>query len=291
MFCTLRAVPGDPVEALLGEQAVEVDKARLRACLDLDQPLYVQYGRFFADLADGSLGHLCDERSVTVASKIAAVLPYTIELALTSMLVALVLAVPFGVIAAMRRGTWVDGAIALVSMLGLAMPNFWLGPMLLVAFASLTRWYPTELLGPPTSIREIVLPAVTLGTALAAKLTRMTRSSVLESASEDYVRTAFAKGLRRWEVWSGHILRTALTPVMTIAGLQLGALLTGAIIVEKVFARPGVGSLLLEAVEMRNYRMVQGCVLLIAVTYVTVNLLTDLLYTLADPRVRLDGEP
>jgi peptide/nickel transport system permease protein len=282
VFLTLRAVPGDPVESILGEQALDVDKQSLRECLDLDQSLGRQYINFLGEVASGSFGELCEERGVTVRDKLIVALPPTIELAVASMLIAALLAIPLGVIAALRRGTWIDGGVAVISLMGISVPNFWLGPMLLIALATAMRFVPG--LG---WMSDLALPALTLGTALAAKLSRMTRSSVLETLSSDYVRTARSKGLTERAVMSKHVLRNALMPVATIMGLQMGALLAGAIIVEKVFARPGVGTLLLEAIEMRNYRLVQGCVLAIAISYVLVNLVVDVLYTRIDPRVVL----
>lgn len=282
VFVTLRAVPGDPVESILGEQALDVDKQALRECLDLDQSLGRQYLLFLGEVATGTLGELCEERGVTVRDKLVAALPPTIELAVASMLIAALLAIPLGVVAALKRGTWIDGGAAVVSLLGISIPNFWLGPMLLIALATTMRVIPG--IG---GLADLALPAVTLGTALAAKLSRMTRASVLDTMSADFVRTARSKGLTERAVIWRHVLRNALMPVVTVMGLQMGALLAGAIIVEKVFARPGVGTLLLEAIEMRNYRLVQGCVLAIAISYVLVNLLVDVLYTRIDPRVVL----
>jgi peptide/nickel transport system permease protein len=282
VFAILRVVPGDPVESILGEQALDVDKEALRQCLDLDKPLPYQYVLFLGDVASLTFGELCDEPGVVVRDKLVAALPPTIELALASVLVAVVIAIPLGLLAALCRGTWVDGGAAVIGLLGLSIPNFWLGPMLLIALAVTLRFVPG--IG---WLADLVLPAVTLGTALAAKLSRMTRVAVLDTLTADFVRTARSKGLPERVVLTKHVLRNALMPVITVVGLQMGALLAGAIIVEKVFARPGVGTLLLEAIEMRNYRVVQGCVLVIAISYVLVNVVTDLVYTKIDPRVVL----
>jgi peptide/nickel transport system permease protein len=282
VFAILRVVPGDPVESILGEQALDVDKEALRQCLDLDKPLPYQYVLFLGDVASLTFGELCDEPGVVVRDKLVAALPSTIELALASVLVAVVIAIPLGLLAALCRGTWVDGGAAVIGLLGLSIPNFWLGPMLLIALAVTLRFVPG--IG---WLADLVLPAVTLGTALAAKLSRMTRVAVLDTLTADFVRTARSKGLPERVVLTKHVLRNALMPVITVVGLQMGALLAGAIIVEKVFARPGVGTLLLEAIEMRNYRVVQGCVLVIAISYVLVNVVTDLVYTKIDPRVVL----
>lgn len=287
VFFILRAVPGDPVESILGEQALEVDKQSLRDCLNLDKPLHVQYGLFWKDVADGSLGHLCDERGVTVRDRLVANIPATVQLALASMLIALMLSMPLGIAASLKPYSWIDNSSAVIALLGISIPNFWLGPMLLIAFSLTLQALPnpgSDVVG----LSALILPAVTLGSGLAAKLTRMTRSSMLEVLNRDYIRTAKAKGLPRWQVVTKHALRNALIPVITVLGLQFGSLLTGAIVVEKVFARPGVGMLLLESIEARNYMLVQGAVLFISFTYVLVNLLTDLVYGLVDPRIRYD---
>jgi len=286
VFAVLRLVPGDPVESLLGEQASPEDYARLRACFHLDEPLSQQYLSFWSDVGSGSLGELCNQPGVYVSDRILDVMPDTLELALASMLVAIILAIPLGVLSAMRPHSWVDQGAMFFALLGVSIPNFWLGPMLLILFALSLKWLPDPGQG-TFGLLSLLLPAITLGTALAAKLTRMTRTSMLEVLRRDYVRTAHAKGLHPAIVMIKHVLRNALVPVLTIVGLQLGAVLTGAIIVEKVFARPGLGSLLLDAIAMRNYQLVQGCVLVIALVYVTVNLITDLLYGWVDPRIRL----
>ncbi len=287
VFFVLRAVPGDPVESILGEQALEVDKQALRDCLNLDEPLLVQYGFFWQDVFSGTLGELCDERGVTVAERLIDNIPATMELALAAMFFALLLGIPLGIIAALRPYSWVDNTTAVIALGGISIPNFWLGPMLLILFSLTLQVLPnpgSEVAG----LTALVLPAITLGTALSAKLMRMTRSSMLEVLHRDYVRTARAKGLPRAKVILKHALRNAMLPVVTIIGLQFGALLTGAIIVEKVFARPGVGTLLLDGIEARNYLIVQGCVLFISFVYIIVNLATDLFYGFVDPRIRYD---
>ncbi|OIP39545.1 MAG: glutathione ABC transporter permease GsiC [Deltaproteobacteria bacterium CG2_30_63_29] len=285
VFAVLRLVPGDPVESLLGEQASQEDYQRLRSCFGLDQPISGQYLRFWSDIADGSMGELCNQPGETVASALSTALPPTVELALAAMLVALLIALPLGVLSALKPNSWFDHLAMFFSLLGVSIPSFWLGPMLLILFALSLKWLPDP--GNQTmGVLGLLLPALTLGTALAAKLTRMTRQSVLEVIRQDYVRTAVAKGLHPARVILKHVLRNALMPVTTVATLQLGAVLTGAIIVEKVFARPGLGTLLLEAIEMRNYPLVQGCVLFIATVYISVNFLADLLYGVIDPRIR-----
>ncbi len=287
VFGVLRAVPGDPVESILGEEALEVDKQKLRECLRLDKSVPIQYKLFWKDVANGTMGELCDERGVTVADKLRVAIPPTMELALAGLLVAILIAFPLGIAAALKPYSWVDNASAIIALLGISIPNFWLGPMLLILFSLTLKALPNP--GASVSgLTALILPAVTLGTALAAKLTRMLRSSMLEVLSQDYVRTARAKGAAESKVVLKHALRPAMIPVITILGLQFGALLTGAIIVEKVFARPGLGTLLLNGIEQRNYMIVQGCVLFISFSYVVVNLLTDLIYGLVDPRIRYD---
>ena len=286
VFGVIRLVPGDPADSILGERALAVDKERFREAHHLDEPLHVQYGLFLRSVFDGSLGRDFEDRQVTVASKLAARLPATLELAFASLLFALALSVPLGLLSALRQYSWLDHAAMLVALLGVSMPNFWLGPMLLILFALTLRWLPNP--GDQVAgMTDLVLPTITLGTALMGKLTRMTRAAVLEVLGEDYVRTARAKGLRERAVVWRHVLRNALLPVVTIAGLQFGALLAGAIVTEKVFARPGLGTLLLEAIEKRNFEVVQGTVIVIAFVYVAVNLATDLLYGIVDPRIRL----
>jgi peptide/nickel transport system permease protein len=287
VFLLVHLIPGDPIDGLLGERADPADKVEMRACMDLDQPLLVQFGRFWKGVADGTLGTTCPDRTRTVASLIGEALPSTMALAAAAMAVALLLALPLGVLAALRPRSPLDAAATAISLAGISMPAMWLGPLLLSIFYVSLRWAP----GPAddAGLRALVLPAIMLGTHLMAMLARMTRSSLLEVMGEDYIRTARAKGLSPTRVILRHGLRNALVPVITVAGLQFGSLLAGAVITEKVFARPGLGTLLLEAIARRDYRIVQGCTLVIAVSYVTVNLLVDLAYGAADPRIRLGG--
>ncbi|MFW5968103.1 MAG: ABC transporter permease [Persicimonas sp.] len=287
VFVVLRAVPGDPVESIVGERALEVDKERLRECLRLDHSIGEQYVMFWGDVLDGSLGELCDERGVTVTDKLVENIPPTFQLALAALGVALLIAIPLGMAASLKPHSWVDNGSAVLALLGISIPNFWLGPMLLILFSLTLQALPNPG-SQVTGLSALILPAITLGTALAAKLTRMTRSSMLEVLNEDYVRTAKAKGSPGWKVVLKHAFRNALIPVVTILGLQFGALLGGAIIVEKIFARPGVGTLLLDGIESRNYLIVQGCVIFISLAYVVVNLVVDLVYAWIDPRIRYD---
>jgi peptide/nickel transport system permease protein len=285
VFLLVHLIPGDPIDNLLGERADPRDKIEMRRCMDLDQPLVVQFGRFLKNVADGTLGHTCPDRRRTVASLIAEALPFTMALATAAMVVALLFALPLGIVAALRPRSALDAAATVISLAGISMPSMWLGPLLLAIFYVGLQWLP----GPAdqAGLAGLVLPSFMLGTHLMAMLARMTRSSLLEVLGEDYVRTARAKGLSSSVVILRHALRNALVPVITVAGIQFGSLLAGAVVTEKVFARPGIGTLLLEAISQRDYRVVQGCTLVIAVSYVTVNLLVDLAYGLADPRIRV----
>ncbi len=282
VFFLVHLIPGDPVELMLGETASRADLARLRADLGLDRPLGEQYARFLGGLARGDLGRSFFYRKPVLAV-IAGALPATALLAAAAMAVAILIALPVGILAAVRRDRLADRLAMLASLVGVSMPNFWLGPLLIILFSFRLGWLPVS---GRDGAASLVLPAVTLGTALAAILSRMTRSSMLDVLGEDYLRTARAKGVRERVVIARHALRNALLPVVTIVGLQFGALLSGAVITENVFAWPGVGTLLIQAITARDYPLVQGCVLVIALCYVAVNFLTDVLYSVIDPRVR-----
>lgn len=284
VFLMLHLVPGDPVAVMLGEQATAADQAALRHQLGLDRPLLWQYGHFMASLLQGDLGQSLFFRQ-PVVELIAERLPYTVELALLALAVALLLAVPLGLWAALRARQWPDQLAMTLSLLGVSIPNFWLGPMLILLFSLWLGWLPVSGADQPWAW---VLPAVTLGTALAAILTRMLRASLLEVLHEDYIRTARAKGVSGWRVTWVHALRNALLPVVTVLGLQLGTLLGGAVITEVVFDWPGLGQLLVEAIQRRDYPVVQGVILVITVAYVVVNALTDLAYAWLDPRVKVE---
>jgi len=285
VFALIHLVPGDPVDVMLGQSAQPADRAALRTSLGLDAPLDVQLGRYLDRLAHLDLGRSLHSRR-PIAELLRERLPATAELAGAALGVTLVLALPLGIIAAVRRDTpWDYGATGF-SLLGVSIPNFWLGPVLILVFSLWLGWF-------PVSGREgagsVVLPAVTLGTAMAAILSRMVRSSLLEVLGEDYIRTARAKGLGFRAVVLRHALGNALLPIITLLGLQLGVLLAGAVITETVFAWPGIGLLTVEAIKQRDYPVVQACVLVISLTYVVVNLLTDLVYGWVDPRIRLAG--
>jgi len=282
VFAFLHLIPGDPVEIMLGESAAVADVAALCHDLGLDRPLPAQYARFLARAARGDLGRSITYRA-PVARVIAARYPATLELAGTALALALVLAIPLGVVAAIRPGSVVDRVARLASLAGVCVPSFWLGPVLILVFSLELGWLPTSGRGAPASV---VLPAVTLGLGMAGILVRLTRASMLAALREDYVRTARAKGAPEWRVLAVHALRNALLPVTTVAGLQAGALLAGAIITETIFAWPGLGRLVVQAIDARDYPLVQGCVLAIGVTYVAVNTATDLLHRAIDPRLR-----
>jgi len=286
VFLLVRMVPGDPVDAILGDQASPEERAALRQALHLDAPLPVQYAHFVGDVLDGSLGHSFRTPARTVGSLIAEVLPATVALSLAALALAFGIALPLGVIAAARRGTGMDALCSTVAVLGLAIPNIWLGPLLILAFAVELRWLPLPGDDAGGAV-GLLLPAVTLGTALAAILTRQTRASMLEVYDEQYVMAARARGLSEPVVAVKHVLRNALLPVLTIGAAQLGALLSGAVVTEKVFERAGLGQLFLDAFFARDMPVVQGCVLVVAVTYVALNIAVDLLYVVVDPRVRL----
>ncbi len=285
VFGFLHMIPGDPVDHLAGGDATQAQRELIEKCMSLDQPPHVQFGRFLEGIADGSLGHQCPDPKgkPTVMGRIAEVFPHTVALALCGMLVAMIMALPLGVLAAIRRGTWIDTAASITSLSGIAVPMMLLGPLLLL-------WFFVDLgaLPGPTELgpAAMILPAIAIGTHLMAMLARMTRSSMVEVLGEDYLRTARAKGLAEAVVVGKHALRNALLPVITVAGLQFGSMLSGAIITEKAFSRPGIGLLLLDSIAERNYPVVQGCVLVIAASYVLVNILVDLAYGLADPRIR-----
>ncbi|MCZ6552822.1 MAG: ABC transporter permease [SAR324 cluster bacterium] len=282
VFFLLHLVPGDPVDVMLGESALPADREQMRAQLGLDRPIAVQYVVYLRNALSGDLGTSFTSRRAVMA-EIAERLPATLELMLGAMAVAFAIALPLGVLAALYHGRWIDYLASGFALLGVAIPNFWLGPLLILLFAIQLDWLPVNERG---GLEHLVLPAITLGTALAALLSRMIHTSLVEVLGEDYIRTARAKGLPERIVVASHAMRNAAIPVITVTGLQIGALLSGAIITESIFDWPGLGSLLLEAIYGRNYALVQGCVLVIAVSYIAVNLLADLLYGWVDPRIR-----
>lgn len=282
VFFLIHLIPGDPVELMLGEQALPADREQLRDQLGLNKPLATQYINYLGQTLSGDMGTSLHARR-PVTAMILERLPATVELMLGAMLVAAALALPLGVLAAMYHRRLLDRAASLFAVLGVAIPNFWLGPLLVLVFSIHFDWLPVSERG---GLEHLVLPAVTLGTALAALLSRMMRTSLVEVLGQDYIRSARAKGLGPKRVILVHAMRNALIPVITVAGLQIGVLLSGAIITESIFDWPGLGSLLLEGIYQRDYPLVQGSVLFIATTYVLVNLATDVLYGWVDPRIR-----
>ena len=284
VFSLIHLVPGDPAQAMLGDGAAPQDVAELRTSLGLDQPLLTQYVTFLRHAVTGDLGKSF-RTGQPVTTMIVERIPATAELALAAMLVAIVIALPLGVVAAVWRGTAIDYGAMTFALLGVSIPNFWLGPLLAIVFAVEFGWLPVSGRG---TLAHLVLPAISLGLALAAILARMTRASLLDELGELYVRAARARGVSNAASVTSHALRNSMIPLLTIIALQFGAVLTGAVITETIFAWPGIGRLLIQSIGFRDYPMVQGCILLIAVTYVTVNLVTDLMYGVLDPRIRLE---
>ncbi len=282
VFLLIHLVPGDPIQQMLGEGAAAADIEATRHAYGLDQPLARQYLNYWKGVLHGDLGQSLRFQQ-NVATIIAERYPYTLRLTLASLAVALLLSIPAGVRSARRRNRWDDRAIGFASLLGLSFPNFALGPVLILFFAIKLGALPVSGAG---TWAHLVLPAITMGGALAAILTRMVRTSMLEELSQDYIRTARAKGLPERTVVYRHALRNAMIPVLTVVGLQFGALLAGAIVTETIFSWPGIGRLTIQAIGNRDYYLVQGCILAIGLTYVAVNFLTDVLYSVANPRIR-----
>ena len=284
VFALIHLIPGDPAQTILGETASEAEVAALRQRLGLDRSLLEQYGGFLTNAARGDLGTSL-RNNAPVAQEIGDRLPATLELAAAAMFVAIGVSIPLGIIAGVRRGTIVDHAATTLALTGISIPNFWLGPLLALVFAVELGWLPVSGRG---TLANLVLPAISLGAALAAILARMTRASLLEELREPYVQAARARGASNARAVLRHAFRNSLIPVVTLIGLQFGAVLTGAVITETVFAWPGIGRLLIQSIGFRDYPIVQGCILFIAVIYVGMNLLTDLVYGVLDPRIRYD---
>lgn len=284
VFALIHLVPGDPAQAMLGEGASPQDVAQLRERLGLDRPLTMQYASFMTGLLHGDLGvSLRTDQPVTTS--ILERVPATAELAFAAMIAAVALAIPLGIAAAVWRDTVIDHLAMALSLGGISLPNFWLGPLMAIVFSVELGWLPVSGRG---TWQHLVLPATTLGAALAAILARMTKASLLDELRELYVLAAAARGASRTRAVLRHAFRNSLIPIVTIIGLQFGSLLTGAVITETIFAWPGIGRLLIQSIGFRDYPVVQGCILLIAVTYVAMNLLTDVLYGVLDPRIRLE---
>jgi ABC-type dipeptide/oligopeptide/nickel transport system permease component len=282
VFSLIHLVPGDPVQAMLGDSASPEDMAEMRERLGLDRPLVVQYVAFLKGAATGDLGtSLRTDRAVV--SDIAERLPATFELAGAAMTAAILIALPLGIVAAAWEGTRVDHAATTLALVGISMPTFWLGPLLAIVFSVSLGWFPVSGRG---TLGHLVLPAITLGAPLAAVLARMTRASVLEELRELYVLAARARGVSRTRAVLRHAFRNSLIPIVTVLGLQFGAVLTGAVITETIFAWPGVGRLSVQAIFNRDYPVVQAAVFILASTFVVVNFLVDIVYTYLDPRIR-----
>jgi ABC-type dipeptide/oligopeptide/nickel transport system permease component len=308
VFLLIHAAPGDPADLLLSDEASAADIAEARRRWGLDQPIYVQYLRFLANIASGDLG-TSFKYSDPVLGLIGERLPATIELAMASLLIAILIGIPLGVWAGAKPNSWADNLGSVFGFFGISMPSFWLGIMLILIVSGYFNWLPSS--GRSTygvghgsdfyilqslltgnmktawdGIKYIIMPAIALGTGMMGLVMRVTRSSVLEIMSEDYVRTARAKGLGERTVLWRHVLRNALVPVITVVGLELGTLLSGSIIVETVFAWPGSGSLLIAAIQSRDYPLITGTVLTYTIAFVVINFAIDMLYALIDPRIR-----
>ena len=282
VFLLIHLVPGDPIQQMLGEGAAAADLQAARHLYGLDVPLATQYWNYWKGVLRGDLGRSL-RLNQTVTRLIAQRYPYTLQLTLAALLVAIVLSIPAGVRSARRRDRWDDRFLSVISLFGLSFPNFALGPVMILFFAIQLDWLPVSGSG---TFAHVILPAITMGGALAAILTRMVRTSMLEELGQDYIRTARAKGLPENTVVYRHALRNAMIPVITVLGLQFGALLAGAIVTETIFSWPGIGRLTIQAISNRDYYLVQGCILAIGLTYVAVNFLTDLLYSAVNPRIR-----
>jgi peptide/nickel transport system permease protein len=285
IFSLIHLIPGDPAVQIAGEGARPEDIAAVRESLGLDQPLWKQYVTYLGNLARGDLGKSF-RTNTSVAKEIAARYPATMQLAFGAMLIALLVAFPLGIISAIYRNSWIDNVARFFALIGVSMPSFWFGPLLIIAFAINQPWFPVS--GRDAGWKSIVLPSLTMGLALAAILTRMIRVSLAEELNQLYVTTAIAKGVTRGKAIFRHALKNALIPVITILALQFGSLLTGAIITEQIFSWPGLGRLLLQSISTRDYPQVQASILVIALTYIMVNFISDLLYGVVDPRIKLE---
>ena len=282
VFLLIHLVPGDPVQQMLGEGATPADIESLRHAYGLDAPLGQQYLHYWHGVLHGDLGRSL-RLNDSVTHLVLARYPYTLELTVAALILALLLAVPAGIGAALNRGRWRDQVLGFVSLLGLSFPGFALGPILILLVSIKLGWLPVSGAG---GVEYLILPAVTMGGSLAAILTRMVRTAMLEELGQDYIRTARAKGLSERTVVYRHALRNAMIPVLTLVGLQFGVLLAGAIVTETIFSWPGLGRLTVSAISNRDYALVQGCILAVGLTYVLVNLLTDVLYIVVNPRIR-----
>jgi len=291
IFAIARLLPGDPVVTILGEQATPEQRQRVRQELRLDEPLPMQYGYWVVQVMQGDFGRSL-RSSEQVSSMIRDRAPVTLELTLFSMILAVIIGVPSGIVAATRRDSWLDFVSRFIAMFGVAIPFFWMGLLLILLFALVLRWLPPSgyvdfLRDPVMNLKLMILPSITVGTSMAAIIMRQTRASMLQVLSEDYLRTARAKGLPNVQVLYRHALRNALITIVTIIGLQVGVLLGGAVVTETVFAMPGIGRMVVNAIFQRDYPVVQGGVLFIVANVLIVNLIVDLIYVYLDPRIKL----
>jgi len=291
IFAIARLLPGDPVVTILGEQATPEQRQRVRQELRLDEPLPMQYGYWVVQVMHGDFGRSL-RSSEQVSSMIRDRAPVTLELTLFSMILAVIIGVPSGIVAATRRDSWLDFVSRFIAMFGVAIPFFWMGLLLILLFALVLRWLPPSgyvdfLRDPVMNLKLMILPSITVGTSMAAIIMRQTRASMLQVLSEDYLRTARAKGLPNVQVLYRHALRNALITIVTIIGLQVGVLLGGAVVTETVFAMPGIGRMVVNAIFQRDYPVVQGGVLFIVANVLIVNLIVDLIYVYLDPRIKL----
>jgi len=284
VFSLIHLIPGDPAVSIAGENARPEDVAAVRKALGLDEPLWTQYVHYLSRLAHGDLGRSFRTNDL-VSHEILTRYPATIELALGAMFVALLVAFPLGMISAIYRNSWIDNVARFFALVGVSMPSFWFGPLLIIAFAIKFNWFPVS--GREEGLKSLVLPSLTMGLALAAILTRMIRVSVAEELNQLYVTTAIAKGVTRVKAIFRHALKNAMIPVITVLALQFGSLLTGAIITEQIFSWPGLGRLLIQSINTRDYPQVQASILVIALTYILVNFISDLMYAVVDPRIKL----
>lgn len=285
IFLLIHMIPGDPALQIAGENARAEDVERVRQQLGLDKPVWEQYLSYLGGIFRGDLGRSFRTQQ-PVMDTVLERYPATLQLAFGGMIVAILIAFPLGILSAIYRSTWIDHIARFFALIGVSMPNFWLGPLLIIAFSIHFQWFPVS--GRGEGIWSLVLPSITLGTALAAILTRMIRVSLADELGQLYVTTARAKGVGRSKAIFVHGLRNALIPVVTILGLQFGSLLTGAIITEQIFSWPGLGRLLIQSINARDYPQVQASILVIALTYILINLITDLIYAYIDPRISYD---
>src|SRR2546430_10207972 len=284
VFSLIHLIPGDPARQIAGPDAQEQDVQSVRKALGLDQPLWTQYISYLSHVVRGDFGRSFQTNEL-VSKQIRQRYPATIQLAMGSMFVALLVAFPLGIISAIYRNSWIDNVARFFALIGVSMPSFWFGPLLIIAFAINHQWFPVS--GRDDGLKSLVLPSLTMGLALAAILTRMIRISLADELTQLYVTTAIAKGVTRAQAIFRHALKNALIPVITVLALQFGSLLTGAIITEQIFSWPGLGRLLIQSITTRDYPQVQASILVIALTYILVNFISDLLYAVVDPRIKL----